>query len=479
MSKKLSKILILVISATLCIVGAAHAEGPQPGPGSDGLGDPLYPLLGNGGYDAQHYALDLAVDVDKNTLSGTVTMDANATQDLSAFNLDFVGFDISALTIDGAAAKYTRTQHELTIMPPNPLLNGTHFTTAITYSGTPTAMEDIAPGWGKYDKGIYVASEPAAAAYWFPVNDHPLDKATYTFTITVPRPYIVAANGLLKSTVDKGDQSTFTWDMAEPMASYLATVDIAKYAVQTATGPNGLPIRNYFPEDITADETTKFTRTADMIAFFSSIYGPYPFDAYGVVIADTALGFALETQSLTLFGRTSTSKRSSGVPPEEVVAHELSHQWFGDSVSLKSWQDIWLNEGFATYSQLLWEEHVSGAQVLDNIIRSLYRGSQNVNASDGTTGKPTTATLFDNNLIYIRGALTLHALRLKVGDDAFFKIMRTYADRYRYKNADTADFIAVANEVSGQSLQDFFDAWLYKTTLPDIPEMNLSRSNGK
>ncbi len=465
-------VIILVVLSMLFFTRRTFAGGPQAG--SDGLGDPLFPLLGNGGYDAQHYTLDLSVDVDANTISGTVTMEAQAAQDLSAFNLDFGGFDISKLTVNGVPAEYSRTNHELTIKPANTIANGTAFTTSVTYSGTPSPSSSL-DGWVKYDKGIFVASEPAGAADWYPVNDHPLDKATYSFRITVPKPYVVASNGVLKQTIDNGDTSTYVWKMDKPMASYLATVDISRYVVQMGSGANGVTIRSYFPEDMTPDETQKFNRMGEMITYYSSIYGPYPFNTYGVVIADTKLGFALETQTLSLFGRISTSQRSSGIPPEEVVAHELSHQWFGDSVSLKSWQDIWLNEGFATYSQFLWEEHLQGKQALDPIIRDIYQTvAKSQGKAEGTTGKPTANSMFSTNLIYLRGTLTLHALRLKVGDEAFFRIMRTYADRYRYKNASTADFIAAAEEISGQQLGDFFDAWLYQTALPDIPEMHLN-----
>jgi aminopeptidase N len=472
-SYKRSILVIVIVFLTSFTLTAVHADDPKPG--SDGLGDPLFPKLGNGGYDAQHYTLDLSVDVDNNEIAGTVTMLAQATQDLSTFNLDFQGFDISAITINGADATFSRTERELTITPAAPIPSGDVFTSAITYSGSPGATTQL-DGWNKYDKGIFVASEPAGAEDWYPVNNHPLDKAPYTFKITVPKPYVVAANGLLNETIDNGDTSTYHWEMEQPMASYLATVNIAEYIVETSEGPNGLTLRNYFPADIKPEETEKFKRTGEMIEYFTSLYGPYPFDVYGVVIADTTLGFALETQTITLFGRSTNSRRSGGVPPEEVVAHELAHQWFGDSVSPKGWQDIWLNEGFATYSQFLWEEHLHGRDVLDGIVSSLYQVVAEAVAeqkNDGTTGKPTARTLFATEMIYLRGAITLHVLRIRVGNDLFFEILRTYADRYRYKNAATADFISVAEEVSGQKLTDLFDAWLYQTALPPIPELEL------
>jgi aminopeptidase N len=465
--RRIAVIVTIVLSLALVPV---HAQDNTKG--ADGLGDSLFPQIGNGGYDVQHYTLDLNVDMSAGTVAAKETLTAHSTQDLSAFNLDFEGLDIDALAVNDLDAPFSRTEHELTVTPSAPIQKDQDFTVELEYHGQPGG------GWTKYNKGVYVASEPTGASGWYAVNDHPLDKATYTFVVTVPKPYVVAANGVLKDTAEQGDLVTYAWEESKPMASYLAAVNIAEFTLQTDTAPDGTPVRNYFPKDISPDETQKFTRTGEMIKFFSDLYGPYPFEVYGVTVADTELGFALETQTLTLFGRKSTSRRSSGIPPEQVVAHELSHHWFGDSVSLKDWRDIWLNEGFATYSQFLWAEHKGGKQELDNTIRAVYRTALSTERSTkGTTGSPTAEGLFDTDLIYLRGALTLHALRLHVGDDTFFRILRTYADRYRYGNASTADFIAVAGEISGQDLKAFFNGWLYHLEMPDIPEMNIHRAD--
>jgi aminopeptidase N len=466
------KIVVLVVVAVLLTSGVASASTPKAG--APGAGDTLFPELGNGGYDALHYTLDLSYTLDTDELSGTTTMEAQATEDLSSFNLDFLGFEISRLTVNGTEAKYSRNGRELTVELTKTLVKGDRFTTAVTYSGNPAIVPDgpIPTGWNRYDKGVFVASEPAGAAGWFPVNDHPLDKALYTFRITTPEPYVVAANGLLKSEVDNGDTRTYTWETKNVMASYLATVNIAQFKVQTETGPNGLPIRNYFPSDVTAQETAGFKRTGEMIEYFSGIFGPYPFEAYGVVMADTNLGFALETQTMSLFGR-SWGRRGNGGTPEYVVAHELAHQWFGDSVSLKQWQDIWLNEGFASYAEYLWTEHIRSREAMDEGIRELYREMTQLQTRATTTlGKPSVRTMFGQN-VYLRGGLTLHALRAKVGDEAFFRILRTYTEQFRNGNATTEDFIAIAEKVSGKDLKSFFSAWLFEKKLPDIPEMGL------
>jgi aminopeptidase N len=402
-----------------------------------------------------------------------------------------------------------------------------------------------------------------------------LDKATYSLRITVPKPYMVAANGLLEETIDNGDTTTYVWENDDPTASYLVTINIADFVMQTEEGPDGLPIRNFFPADAPEIVALNFARTGEMIELFNGIFGPYPFDAYGAVVVNTELGFALENQTLSLFGIDRVGALGTA---DEVIAHELAHQWIGNSVSLTTWGDIWLNEGFATYASWLWFEHAANRSVLDRRVTEAYTGIAedtrnytmavsrdqilslvqampqdeialpsadvaritellltdtsgeskietqiarlppesvsgvqliayisvlpftsveltspevdelftlldlyeflgarlNIPVSHYVApGKPSSRDLF-NRGVYWRGALTLHALRLQIGDEAFFEILKTYYARYAYGNVTTADFIAVAEEVSGQSLGEFFEAWLYDPFLPEIPEMELS-----
>jgi aminopeptidase N len=400
-------------------------------------------------------------------------MIARATADLSAFNLDFHGFALGDITVADTSATSRRSGHELTITPAQPLRQGETFTTTIAYSGVPTPVRSVAlpveVGWNKYADGSYVASEPEGAATWFPVNDHPRDKASYTFRISVPKPYVAAANGVLADTIDHGATRTYVWQMGRPMASYLATVNIGKFVMKTETGPDGLPIRNFFPPRIERQATKAFGRTSEMIRYFSTLFGPFPFETYGVVAPDVELGFALETQTLSIFGRDQVEQIAEDGNDQE-VAHEITHQWYGDSVSLASWQDVWLNEGFATFGEWLWVEHTSGRGAYDAAVRDAYSGADPADVPP--PGNPPPDNLF-NSGVYGRGALTLAALRLRVGDDLFFRIMRAYAERFRYGNATTAGFIAVAQQVSGRDLKTFFDEWLYRRPLPAIPELGL------
>lgn len=459
----------------MLITGWVQAETSTAG--ADSIGDPYFPGLGNGGYDALHYDLQLAWNEDTNEIAGTVTIGAEATQELSAFNLDFLGFTIDQLTVNGTDASFERAGRELKITLSEPLSEGSAFTVAVTYSGVPGEgvpdyYADFAHGWSRYDNGVFVASEPNGASYWFPVNDHPLDKATYTFAITVPNAYVVAANGLLQQVEESGDVTTYRWISSYPMASYLATVNIADYAIQTMDGPDGLPIRNYFPTDLSEKLIPIFSRVPDMIAYFEEIIGPYPFEAYGAVVADTNLPFALETQTLSLFGRQVVVGDGGA---ETTISHELAHQWFGNSISLANWKDIWLNEGFATYASYLWWEHISGSTAFDQILINVYEDladSANLAGRYVPPGSPVPRQLF-NGGVYQRGAWTLHALRLRVGDETFFNLLRAYYERYQYANATTADFIYTAELVSGQDLTELFNAWLYAERIPDVPEMGL------
>jgi aminopeptidase N len=453
----------------LCLGRATASEADW---GADGVGDDYFPTLGNGGYDVQHYTISLTWNDQTDQISGTVTLRARALQNLSRFNLDFAGYTIQSLTVDEEPTDYTWVERELTVEPETPLESGDDFIVAVTYNGRPgkdlSEVYDVfARGWTRFTGGVYVVSEPNGASLWFPCSDHPLDKATYTFRITAPDRYVVAANGLLIETNNlPGPLTTTVWEASDPMATYLATVNIGDFVIQQSVGPNALLIRNYFPVDLADSLTATFAPTADMIAFFETIFGPYPFEAYGAVVVDSPLRFALETQTLSLFGREVAVGRAD---TENVIAHELSHQWFGNSVSLAEWKDIWLNEGFATYASALWFEHRRGPAALTEIMDEYYVILKNVtNNSFTAPGNPPVNNLF-NGGVYLRGAWTLHALRLEVGDAAFFNILREYYNRFQGGNATTADFIEVAESVSGQDLSDLFTAWLFAGRLPEQP----------
>jgi aminopeptidase N len=437
--------------------------------GAAGVGDPYFPDLGNGGYDVTHYDLNLTLDPAKNLLDAIATIRANATQALSRFNLDLLGLKLQTLKVNGVDAPFARDGRELVITPAKPIASGDAFTVTVLYVGSPeprsTKALPIAVGWIATGDSTYVFNEPEGASTWYPVNDHPIDKASYTFHITVPDGVTAVANGDLVSQRPTGDgHTTWTYEETAPMASYLAQVAVGDFRIVTSDGPNGVKIRNAFAAQLADQAAVDFSRTADMLQLFTTDFGPYPFDVYGALVVNELNGYALEAQTLSLFD---VSSVNGSVADDTVVAHELAHQWFGDSVTPASWKDIWLAEGFATYGEWLWQEHVDGTPVAASAKQShdQLRGQP-----DSTRpGDPGVEHLFDVGAVYGRGALTLQALRVTVGEAPFFTILRTYASRFAGRNATTADFIAVVNEVAGRDLHDLFDAWLYREALPDLP----------
>lgn len=488
MMKRFTAVLLLAVLLPGVVIAYAQT------PGGAGVGDPYFPNLGNGGYDALHYTIDLAFNGDLTGFSATTTIDALATQDLSAFNLDFGAQQVERVTVDGVPADYERDGNELTITPDAPIAGDADFTVVVSYEGltAPRAAREsfAALGWMSLANGVAALGEPAGSSDWYPVNEHPLDKATYTVQITVPQPMVAVSNGVLESVADVATDAgfrTFTWRMDQPMASYLALLTVGDLSLQEAQSPDGVAIRNYFPTQYADEGAEAFAKQGAMIDYFSSIFGAYPYDAYGALVLDTRVGFSLETQSMTVFDpgvMLAALEGTNMARGEGTIAHELAHQWFGDSVSPKSWRDIWLNEGFATYCSWLWFEHTSGRAVLDSIVEGVHGAlSGNTLRQQGVTedeilrrlqrvaipGDPTAAKLFDTNGVYYRGALVLHALRLTVGDEAFFDILATYYNTYKYANASTDDFIAVAESVSAESLGDFFQAWLYDPIVPEMP----------
>lgn len=453
----------------------AFFEPPKDGPPQSelaGIGDEYYPGLGNRGYDAEHYDVSLKVKPSTNDVVGHTEMSAVATQDLDHFHLDFSGPEIGKLTVNGKPAQFRREDSELIVTPKDPISAKQKFEVEVDYEGKPQAKPSVAGnftvGWKNNGKGVVVDSQPDGGQTWIPCNDHPLDKATYTYHVEVPKPFVVAANGTLVQLEDKGETQVYHWDAKDPLASYLATVNIGDYQVEHQTGPNGLPIRNYFPPELAKDASYDFGRTPEMIDVFSKLFGPYPFETYGVVVVNDprAVSGAMEMQTMSLFEPSLvTGDRSN----EDVVAHELAHHWFGNLASTAQWKDLWLHEGFASYAEWLWLEHNEGKEALDEHAKKVH--SRLAWRPGIKVGEPPKDDLFHEQ-VYLKGALALHALRREIGDQAFFKGMRSYLHDHageRDKNALISDFREAVEISSGRDLVGFFDKWLYQTKLPDMP----------
>jgi aminopeptidase N len=438
-----------------------------PTAGARGVGDPYFPGLGNGGYDVDHYDLQLRWDADRGAIAGTTTVTATATQDLSAFDLDLSGLEVRSVAVDGQPATVARDATELVITPGAAIADDQSFTTVVVYDGTPTPLHQgtdfFDVGWQTHGREAFLASEPSGAATFFPVNDHPSDKATYTFHITAPSDQVVGTNGLPSGQTANPDGTT-TWDSSarDPMASYLVQIAIGDYEqVDGGRTEGGVPIRHLLhrgPRLEAARATV--ADTPKMVDLLSQIWGPYPFETYGVLAVDVDLGFALETQTLTLLG----SDIATGPSPERdaILVHELAHQWVGDLVSPATWRDIWLNEGMATYAEWLWSERTGGPAAAE-LARRIPRSDDLA----PPTADPGADELFQPP-VYLRGAMALQALRERVGDKHFFRTLRLWVEDHRFGVGSTADFESLSADVAGQDLSDLFDPWLHGQGVPDL-----------
>lgn len=455
---------------------AGHGATPgRPGdtpaagfhPGAPGLGDPYFPLEGNGGYDVAHYDLELAYSPSTHVLQGSNTIRATATQNLSSFDLDLSGYRVSGVEVDGQAATFTRKGQELTITPAAKLPRGQAFTTKVSYAGKPKTVVGSpivfgAPyGWIYTHDGAFVGCEPNAAHTWFPSNDHPSDKASFTFHITVPKSKQVVANGSLVSQQVHRNKATFGWDEKRPMATYLATIDIGRWRFHSTTSPGGLPEFVAIDPALAAEAQREHAvaMTGTITDYWQHTFGRYAFGSTGAIIDNVPdIGFSLETQTRPLYGF---------VPGPDTASHELAHEWFGDSVSVTSWKNIWLNEGFATFASWLWNEHTSGVSTWQTARRYYSVYGPGAAFWKLAVADPGRNRMF-HTPVYIRGAMTLAALRHKIGQPAFARLLRNWARDHRYGNATTHDFVTLANQVSGRDLTHFFRVWLWKQTKPPL-----------
>jgi len=445
---------------------ARPAETPSPfgsltaAAGSAGLGDEYFPEAGNGGYDALHYDVTLTYREDR-SITATSVMTARATQDLGSFSLDYRGPKVVGVRVNERPAAFSRKGQELVITPDRPLTDGRTFTVEVRYTGRPhprTSSELGSYGWIPTKDGAVTLSQPDGTPTWLPVNDHPLDKATYTFRITVPEGLQALANGTpVEPPAQRGKTVTRVWQVTSPMASYLAMIAIGKFEVRRSQA-GGIPVITAV-DPAYAKHAAKLERdTVTATTWLTELLGHYPFPTAGGIIDDPQLHYALEAQERPVY--------AGFAPAMNFVVHEMAHQWFGNSVSLTRWPDIWLNEGFATYTEWLWREHRSkGKNTAQKIFNRYYRQPGTSVIFRPPPGKPGAREMFGYS-VYIRGAMTVHALRQRIGDEAFFRVMRTWAELHRHGNARTEDLIALAERESGKQLDRLFKVWLYQKGKP-------------
>jgi aminopeptidase N len=450
----------LVTTAVVVSTGIALNAAPASAgfsAGSDGLGDPYFPQDGNGGYQVSNYDVKVGFDPAKpEFLAGDTTVNAIANQDLDRFNLDLEGFEIVSVTVNGVAAKAVSRAgaHELVITPKNRVHKGSKLDVRVVYHGKP-----VGPSWHKLTGGgVSVTGEPHSATAWYPLNDHPSDKATFHLTATVPDGWTVIGNGLPGPTAERNGQKTFRWNEDRPMVSYASTMAIDKFTVHTTKLADGTPVINAYGQGTSIIPDSE-GQLPEILGFLSSKYGKYPFSSTGSIVvssSDANVIGALETQTRPTY---------QGAFFDVSAVHELTHQWFGDSVSFSDWRDGCLAECFAQYAGQLWDEYKFGAN-LDESYRAIVAENKDtvlfwdVTLYDPGKNQPLPPAIYD------RGALMLHALRRTVGDDKFFGILQGWTKQHEYGNASWPDFEKFAGQRSGQDLTGFFRAWAHGTTIP-------------
>jgi aminopeptidase N len=463
----------LLCAAAALLVCAPAASAETFTPGAPGAGDPFFPLAGNGGYDVRNYSLRFDFEPRNNALSARAVITSRATQNLSRFDLDLRGLHVDGVTVDGAKASFRRDGQELVITPSTGIRDGRTFVVAVDYDGHPNPIIDpdkSKDGWIPTNDGAFVVNEPQGSPSWYPVNDTPKDKATFDYAITVPKGRTAVANGILVSKRDNGATTTWRWRANDPTAPYLATATNGIFEMRVGS-IGGIPEYNFvdpqtrtYPGKVPTPDVAwqRLALNRPAVELFASLYGPYPFESVGGVM-DWApnVFYSLESQTRPMYWH---------VTDEATVVHEIAHMWFGDSVSLELWPDIWLNEGFATWSEWIWFEK-RGVQSAQSFFDELYAIPEGTADFEdlwfpAPNRLPGPEAMF-HTPVYYRGAMTLQALRTKIGDDRFFSLLQAWYRENRNGNVTTGDFIALAERISSRQLDDFFRVWLFEEGRPE------------
>lgn len=488
---------------------------PNFTPGSRSLGDELFPQIGNGGYDASNYAIDLNYDPAENLfLEGTkTTMTATTMQNLSEFTMDFQDIPVSAVTIDGIPVdSFSQVDAEpdfsvnpevtqpmkLVIDPAGPgILAGEEVEVEVAYQGTPVLVVDADESWegwipacypsGETETcdGAFVVNEPIGAQGWFPSNNFPTDKATFDTSITVPADLEAVGIGELVSNPPNGDGTeTWSWSEDDPTSTYLTTATNGNFAytkrdiTENLTG-RALPQYEFIDSSATPSEKaaieTSLGRTEEMTNFLSDRFGPYPYDSGGAVADKAAgVGYALEVATKSHYA----GNFSTGAPSvnQSTLVHEIAHQWMGNAVTLENWNDIWWQEGWAQWVSWSWnfKDGASAKSPGEQWSENYASGPATKWDTIPTVLNNDPADLFAFFPTYIRGAMTFQGYREIVGSPKFFEFARELQQRFAYGNVSSEDVVDLMLETSGFTgddlalLEDYFDQWLYQAGKPTI-----------
>lgn len=422
--------------------------------------DPYVPGHGDPRFSVRCYDLRLEYKVATNHLSGRAVLEVEPAVELDQLEFDLYRLSVSRVKVDGRPpARFVHRDRKLRVVLARPARPGARLRVEIAYAGKPRPLPSVfgPVGWEELDDGALVAAQPCGAPSWFPCNDRPDDKASYRFAVTVPDAYRVVANGVLTERARRAGRTTWHYRQTEPMAPYLAVLHVGRYTTTDLT--EGVQLVH--PRGVTPGRGTAFARQADMVATFAELFGPYPFTEYRAVITPDELEIPLEAQTLSTFG---VNHVAAGWENERLVAHELAHQWFGNSLTVADWADIWLHEGFACYSEWLWSEASGGRTVAEHAAHHHARLA--ALPQDLVLGAPGRDLMFDDR-VYKRGALTVHALRTALGE-AFFPMLREWTAENRWSTVTTAAFVAHLHRFSRVDLTGLIDAWVYQKPLPPL-----------
>lgn len=428
--------------------------------------DPYAPQSGDLSYDVASYDLAISYRVRTNRLEGVASIVAVACEPVSSIALDLVGLRTSRVRVDGATARFSAGPRILRVMLPRALAAGERFEVEVTYAGAPAPRRSRwgSVGWEELTDGALVAGQPIGAPTWFPCNDRPDNRARMRLEVTVDEGYVVAATGVAGPRIRRGGRVTTSFVSDVPTATYLAAVHIGRYRTRQleGTGDPLVPaVMVSAPPALAAAVDRAFSTVPDMLRAFGRFFGPYPQEACTLVVTADELEIPLEAQGLAVFGMNHLVPAA-----QRLVAHELAHQWFGNSVGLARWSDIWLNEGFACYAEWLWSETSGGASVESCVADHYARLA--AKPRDLLLVDPGPDDMFDDR-VYKRGALTLHAVRRILGDEAFFELLRSWTAEHRHALVTTDDFRAAVESAGGADAAAVLSRWIDDVALPARP----------
>ncbi|WGY03789.1 M1 family metallopeptidase [Nocardioides sp. QY071] len=477
--RRLAAPLGLLLALVLCLPGLAGSapasalpgvEASDYGNGSAQGTDPYWPLDGNGGTDAQHYDVRVRYDFGTGRLRGRTAITMTATADLRSFSLDLL-LPTTAVKVDGRKARFRKVgKHELRVKPSAPIAAGATFRVVVRYAGKPGSYRYAGErNWLASRNEVVAMNQPHMAPWWFPSNDHPSDKATFDVRVTVPKGKKVVGNGVRVGRTVKHGKATTHWRMSDPMATYLAFFAAGRYVVDQGTTAAGIPYYNAVSRGLEPKLRSYVRgvlgRTGAITDWLQTQLGPYPFATTGGLVTGLDVGFALENQSRPTYG--------SWIYPG-VIVHELAHQWFGDSVAVQRWRDIWLNEGFATYMEAAYAAATGGPSVPAYLDKMYDRNCTSPNSDFWRLdiANPGADHIFDE-AVYDRGAMVLAALRNRITAPKFDALLKEWVAAHHDGNATVEQFQALAESVSGDTdLDGFFHNWLRSGTVPQASEEN-------